>query len=320
MDYTEKKKTQGRRTKKGVPDFQSKGLPGGKEAPRPAGNAAAKGNAQSAPRRNPGDNRKDGAETGSRLPADLAEIRLKPYKKEFPFSYSCGVFPTCELLNARPGMLKRLIVTTDSLENAGVRKLIEGARQLGIPVSEDDKTAERLYPKENTRAIGVFTKYETPLDPASNHVVLVNPSDMGNLGTILRTMAAFELFDLAIITPAADIFDPKVIRASMGAFFRLRCSRFASFEEYLSSLKGEALPPRSFYPFMLCGETMENVRHPGGMFSLLFGNEASGLPEAFSAVGRPVRIEHAATVDSLNLPVAAAIGIYYFVKEGLRHG
>ena len=305
----EDKKNRGRRTEKGVPSFQSK-----KVSVNPAAVSHPKAS-------HPNAAAKTSAPEASVFTADsvFVEMRLKPYKKDFPFSYSCGVFPTCELLSERPDMLKKLVVTSDSLENAGVKKLIEGAEKLRIPVAVDDKTAERIYPKENTRAIGVFTKYETPLDPSANHVVLVNPSDMGNLGTIIRTMTAFELLDLAIITPAADVFDPKVIRASMGAFFHLRYTRFSSFEEYTASLAGQNTPPRSFYPFMLGGKTMESVKHPGGCFSLIFGNEASGLPENFAEIGSPVRIDHANTVDSLNLPVAASIGIYYFVKDGQHH-
>ena len=158
----------------------------------------------------------------------------------------------------------------------------------------------------------VFKKYESTLDPGKNHLVLVNPSDMGNLGTIIRTMIAFEINDLAIITPGADIFDPKVIRASMGAFFRLRCAHFSSFEEYMKTVTAE---DRSFYPFILGGKPMEQVPPcPTKNFSLIFGNEARGLPESFENVGTPVRIDHADTVDSLNLTIAAAIGIYNFVK------
>ena len=46
--------------------------------------------------------------------------------------------------------------------------------------------------------------------------------------------------------------------------------------------------------------------------SLIFGNESAGLPAEFAGVGDPVRIVHLDTVDSLNLPSAAAIGIFYF--------
>lgn len=243
---------------------------------------------------------------------NINELRLKPYKKDFPFSYSCGVFPSCELTENRPDMLLKLIVTQNSLENSGVKKMIAAAEKLSVPVSVDDKTAARIYPKENVYAIGVFKKYNNKLDPKRNHLVLVNPSDMGNLGTIIRTMVAFEIYDLAIITPAADVFDPKVIRASMGAFFRLRCSFFNSFEDYLAEAGGNS---RELYPFMLCGKPMEKVPPcKADTFSLIFGNEARGLPQEFEKTGQPVRIDHADTVDSLNLTIAAAIGIYNFVK------
>ncbi len=251
---------------------------------------------------------------------NINELRLKPYKKDFPFSYSCGVFPSCELTDNRPEALLKLIVTQNSLDNGGVKKMMAAAKQLGVPVSIDDKTASRIYPKENVYAIGVFKKYFRALDPSKNHLVLVNPSDMGNLGTIIRTMVAFEIYDLAIITPAADIFDPKVIRASMGAFFRLRCSLFDTFDDYLATLK-EASENREFYPFMLGGTPMEQVKPCSKQsFSLIFGNEARGLPQSFEAVGTPVRIDHANTVDSLNLTIAAAIGIYNFAKGNIKNG
>ena len=51
----------------------------------------------------------------------------------------------------------------------------------------------------------------------------------------------------------------------------------------------------------------------------MFGNEGSGLPHEFSCMGQPVRIESNEKVDSLNLSIAAAIGMYAFSgKAGLR--
>ncbi len=246
---------------------------------------------------------------------NINELRLKPYKKDFPFSYSCGVFPSCELTEQKPEMLLKLIVTQNSLENGGVKKMLAAAEKLGVTTVVEDKTVSRIYPKENVYAIGVFKKYTSRLDPTRNHIVLVNPSDMGNLGTIIRTMVAFEIYDLAVITPAADVFDPKVIRASMGAFFRLRCAFFNSFDEYLDAVAPEKSQEREFYPFMLCGKPMEQVEAcRAKTFSLIFGNESRGLPQEFEQIGQPIRIDHANTVDSLNLTIAAAIGIYNFVK------
>ncbi|MCR5694784.1 MAG: TrmH family RNA methyltransferase [Clostridia bacterium] len=243
---------------------------------------------------------------------------LKPYKKDFGFSYSCGVFPTCELAAARPETLKLILVTANSADNAGVIKLKKTAGELRIPFRTDDKAVARIYPKENVYAVGVFAKnFEKPRK-AADHVVLVNPVDMGNLGTIMRTMAAFEIFDLALITPCCDVYNPKTVRASMGAVFRLRISEFDSFEDYKKALaeSGDDLSARQFFPFMLDGCPMEEVRiNRNAPATLIFGNEAAGLPESFLRTGKPVRIMHADTVDSLNLPVAAAIGIYNLRKS-----
>ncbi len=244
---------------------------------------------------------------------NITEIRLKPYRKDFTHSYSCGVFPTLELVNNRPDIVAKLILTEKGLSNSGVQKLIKIAVEKDIPYIVDTKTAERLYPKENSYAIGVLNKYTCTLSHNKNHVVLVNPSDKGNLGTILRTLTAFGIEDIAIITPAADIFDPKVIRASMGAVFKTHFSLFSSFEEYKNSLCD--FEKRSYFPFMLNGAPLENaIRPKKGPFSLIFGNEASGLDDSFLDVGTPVRIMHLDTVDSLNLTIAAAIGIYHFTK------
>ena len=50
-------------------------------------------------------------------------------------------------------------------------------------------------------------------------------------------------------------------------------------------------------------------------FSLIFGNEAAGLPVEFASVGQSVRIRHTDSIDSLNLSLAAGIGLYEFTKK-----
>lgn len=121
---------------------------------------------------------------------------------------------------------------------------------------------------------------------------------MGNLGTVFRTAAAFGIRDIAVIEPAADYYDPKTIRASMGAFFRVSVRAYSSFAEYLAAA-GE----RDFYPFMLKGRDLEHFipdqNAASRPRSLIFGNESRGLDDSYLAVGTPLRICHLDTVDSL---------------------
>lgn len=66
---------------------------------------------------------------------------------------------------------------------------------------------------------------------------------------------------------------------------------------------------------MLNAETSLHNLKPEEVFSLVFGNEAKGLPEEFASIGTPVVIPHLKGIDSLNLPVAAGIAMYEATKN-----
>ena len=70
---------------------------------------------------------------------------------------------------------------------------------------------------------------------------------------------------------------------------------------------------------MLDGSTILQQTKINKPFSLIMGNEATGLPASFAKVGCPVRIEHTKNIDSLNLPMAAGIAMYEFTKNTWRN-
>ncbi|MBN2379954.1 TrmH family RNA methyltransferase [candidate division WOR-3 bacterium] len=231
-------------------------------------------------------------------------FRLKRYHKDFEHSYAFGVTSTLELLEARPNNVLRIVLASRSERNAGAATIRKKCAQKQIPLVTDDKAIARLSPRENHLAIGVFKKYRSKLDPDKNHVVLVNPSDMGNLGSIARTMVGFGITDLALIRPATDIFDPRAVRASIGAIFRLSFIYFPSFDVYRAEFT------HNLYPFMTDGQArIESVRFREP-FALIFGNEQGGLSGEFLNIGKSVAVRHLGTIDSLNLTAAVAIALY----------
>lgn len=246
---------------------------------------------------------------------DDTATRLKPYKKDFGYSYTLGVFPTLELINNRPEIISRIVLSSKGENNQGIAKILDFAKKSGIPALFDDKTINRISPKENCFAAAVFDKYSCRLKSDTNHLVLVNPADKGNLGTILRTATAFGIENIAIVSPAADIYDPKVVRASMGALFHVDFCYYNFFEDYQQEFCGIG---RNLIPFMLDGEPINTiagkVKAAGLPFSLIYGNESSGLPAEFLSIGTPARIMHSHNVDSLNLPMAVGIGLYTFTE------
>ena len=231
-------------------------------------------------------------------------MKITSYKKENDLTYSLGATVTMEYLNVRPDLVEGVIIHPRFDSSDTMSKINDICSSRGITVEVSEKPFNILSKKGNCFVIGVIRKQKEEIGQGC-HVVLVNPSDAGNMGTIIRTCAGFGITDIAVVPPAVDMYDPKTVRASMGARARVRMELFESFEEY-----EKIFPANHIYPFMLDGSTLLQNTKIESPFSLVFGNEASGLPQKFQKKGHPIRIEHTNNIDSLNLPTAAGIAVF----------
>ena len=238
------------------------------------------------------------------------KVRLKRYQKGFEHSYAFGVYPTLELLARRPGDVLGVVISPRAEANAGARRIARLCGERGVEVLANDRTLERLGARENDYAVGVFRKYAAALDAAADHVALVGAADMGNLGTILRTMAGFGVADLALVGSAPDINHPRVVRASMGAVFRCRREYFDTFDAY------RARHERSCHPLITGAATPIRAAEFARPWTLIFGGEGPGLPDEFAQVGTPLSIPQTDAIDSLNLSVAVGIALYEAAGRG----
>ena len=236
---------------------------------------------------------------------------LEIYSRNLPYSYALGLFPASELMRKRPELAKRLLVSSKAENSEGLQALRELCLKHHVREENADRVLSRISGKENCFAAIVFDKFQGEMT-RGNHLVLHHPSDKGNLGTMLRTALGFGYTDIAIIRPAADAFDPHVVRASMGAIFGLNVRYYDDFEAYR-----QEFPAHALYPFMLDASVplAEGVRQKKEPFALIMGNEGSGLPAEFAQMGQAVRIPHSHDIDSLNLSIAAAIGMYAFAQD-----
>lgn len=238
--------------------------------------------------------------------------KLEPYSRKLDYSYALGVFPCLNLLEARPESVRRLLLHPDGLRNEGVSLLREKCQALGVREEFADRVIRRESQKDNCFAALVFEKYEAALSPDRPHVVLCQISDGGNLGTALRACLGFGLRDIAIVRPCVDAFDPHVLRASMGAFYKMNVRVFDTFEDYRA-----LYPDHALYPFMLDGaKTLNEVApHHAEKYALAFGNEQTGLPARFASLGQGTFIPQSKEIDSLNLAVAVSIAAYAFTNS-----
>lgn len=233
---------------------------------------------------------------------------IKSYKKDVPYSYTLGAFPTIELIQSRPKEVMKILIHSTYTD---CEKLEQICKNNGVCFEYNDKLIARLSDKENCYVVGIFTKYQCEIKANKPHLVLVNPSNMGNLGTIIRTAVGFGIYDLAIITPCADIFNPKTVRSSMGSLFRLRVQFFSSFDAYEKEFK-----KHSAFCFLLNKEKTITLKEcpKTQLYSLVFGNEATGLPQEFLSKGTSVMIPQSPDVDSLNLTIAVGVGLFHFTS------
>ena len=234
-------------------------------------------------------------------------MKYEKYKKDLDYTYCLGITLTFELLQKRPKDLLDVYYHS-SFNGEAKEKLTKLLKQFGKNPIESDKIFNIVASKENVYVIGIFKKYNTKLQ-SNNHIVLVNPSNAGNLGTIIRTSCGFGIHDIVIIKPCVDPFDPKTIRASMGAIFNTNIKLYDSFEDYKKEFSNY-----NYYPFMLKAKTKLHQTNFTTPYSLIFGNEATGLPDNFLEYNSVI-IAHSNNIDSLNLPNAVSIAIYEATKN-----
>lgn len=232
-------------------------------------------------------------------------MKINRYRQDGDISYTLGLTVTLEMLAAAPELVKRIFVSSLLEASDNLKQLYELAKQHKIAIEQNDKAFNILSPKVNCQVIGEFSKIFKRLDEKSSHVLLVNPSEAGHVGTILRSSAAFGVPNVAIVRPAADVYAPKAVRGSMGAFFNVNFEYFDSIEDYRKRFANHTL-----YAFMLGAKNILKNAQLKAPYSLVFGNEATGLPEEFASFCEPVRIPHSKNIDSLSLPIAASIAIY----------
>lgn len=181
---------------------------------------------------------------------------------------------------------------------------------------------ETLSTKKDIQGVGAVIKQKTQknilLDGTG--VVLENIANPGNLGSIARLCAAFDIKNLYVIKPAVEFFHPDAVRASMGAIFHLNLITFDSVEQLKKTLEEK--------PTFCLGTSLQAdaVSLPTWMTSqvergeevlIFFGSEAKGLTdEAKKLCQTLVKIPISAAVDSLNVAESVAIVLYgLFVRK-----
>jgi TrmH family RNA methyltransferase len=179
----------------------------------------------------------------------------------------------------------------------------------GLPGVEVDTEAMKSVSElaSGTRTLAIYNeRWEaTPLGELC--VYLHGLSDPGNVGTVLRSAAAFGASCVALGAGSADPFSPKAVRASMGAIFEVPVAHATAEQLPGTTIALDARAERSLAEVAAALPSGEPV-------SLLIGAERDGLPaELIAGAGARARIPIA--TESLNAAIAASVALYELSKE-----
>lgn len=143
--------------------------------------------------------------------------------------------------------------------------------------------------------------------------ILETIQDPGNLGTILRAGEGAGVTGVIMNRTTADIYNPKVIRSTMGSIYRVPFFYTDDLEETIKQVKEAGV---RLFAAHLKGERSYDEEDYTGNTGFLIGNEANGLSsETADAADCYIKIPMLGQVESLNAAVAASILMYETARQ-----
>ena len=152
-------------------------------------------------------------------------------------------------------------------------------------------------------------------DPLPCLILLEDLQDPGNLGTIMRTAEASGVTGIIMNRGSVDPYNPKVIRSTMGAVFRIPFLVAENFPSVIRELKDKGV---TIYAAHLQGEVFYDADYTKAC-GFLIGNEGKGLKDETAALADlRIRIPMKGQIESLNASVAASLIMYEAMKQRLK--
>ena len=227
-------------------------------------------------------------------------LKQKKFRNENNAFIVEGVKLVEEALNSDYGILaiyaKQNWITDNSFEDV-------------VEVSEKELGSISSLKTPN-EVLAVLSKKVLPvLDLSGLTIVLDNIQDPGNLGTIIRTADWFGIKNIVCSLDSVEVYNPKVLQATMGSFFRVN----VSYSDLIDFFKENSM--LTVYGALLNGDNVYEKQLIKEKSVLLMGNESKGISDVLIPfVTDKISIPKTGKAESLNVSIAAAILCSEFVK------
>lgn len=249
---------------------------------------------------------------------DWANLKQKKYRDRTGMYLAEGIRLVEEALYANVPM-EALLISGD-LQSGKFDNIITRGTGNGVPMFEvtdpiiehitDTKTPQgviAVLKKTEGDAAAFVKNKENPL-----YLVLDAIQDPGNMGTMIRTADAVGATGILVGKTSVDVYNPKVVRATMGSLFHLPVFE-VDLAAFLPRLKEQGV---SVVGTATDGDETVFQAHLSGAVALVIGSEAHGLSEDIAGlVDKAVTLPMPGQAESLNAAIAASVMLYEALRQ-----
>lgn len=247
----------------------------------------------------------------------IKKLKEKKYREQ-DHKYIVEGIKLIEEAIAEKAQIDTIVVCEDCVKNQELdaKLLYEVAKYNCIYVSEkifslitDVKNPQGILAVINKEEENNEINYEEDLI-----VILDQVQDPGNLGTILRTVDSIGLKQIIVAPGCGDIFNPKVVRSTMGAIYRVKIIEIQEMQKTLDEIKKHKFKIVS--TSLKTDKSIYDIKYTKS--AIVIGNEANGVSkEVIAASDELVKIPMIGKTESLNASVATGIVLYEYVRQKL---
>ena len=164
-------------------------------------------------------------------------------------------------------------------------------------------------------AIVEKTAKEDEIDYTQDLIVMLDDiQDPGNLGTILRTIDSIGLKQIIVSKETADAFNPKVVRSTMGAIFRIKIIESENLIDTIKNIKKHHF--KLIVTSLQTDNTIYDINYNKKI--IVIGNEGNGVSKEIQDMAdQKIKIPMLGKTESLNASVATGIVLYEYVRQKL---
>ena len=245
-----------------------------------------------------------------RLKKLIKSLHQKPHREQNGLFVAEGEKLAQELINS--DFVPELLVYKES-PSREVIEVIEHYAMEGVPIysapkHQFDQLCDTKSPQNILAVVNV--KHHEP-DVTKNFVILDGINDPGNVGTIIRTANWFGFDQIFLGRDCADEYNPKTVRATMGAIFKSKVIQFYDIHDLIT----QYFPKHKIFGASLDATKKITEIKPKSNFGLVFGSESHGISDEIKNIlTDSFLIEGKGSSESLNVAVAAGISMFHFTK------